>query len=84
MKFDSEIYNKVYHTTEPDSGNAGSAGGVVEPQPKRNENGETVTDEPKQTATDVNINLNVTTGETTSGEAGEAGEAGEVNESGDE
>lgn len=58
MRFNSEVYSKVYHTAETDSGNTGSAGGVVEPQPKQNENADSATDEPKQT-TDININVNV-------------------------
>ena len=62
MRFNSEIYNKVYHAPEADSGNAGSAGGVVEPQPKQDENGN-ATDEPKQTTTDININVNVSPAE---------------------
>lgn len=62
MRFNAEIYEKVYHATETDSGNAGSAGGVVEPQPKQNENADSVTDEQKQTA-DININVNVSPAE---------------------
>lgn len=80
MRFNSEVYNKLYHPTPAEAPTGGEAGGgVVEPQSKDNENGEAATDTPKQT-TDVNVNINVTS---ETGTAAEAGEAGNTDESGD-
>lgn len=71
MKFDSAMYEKVYHAETAEGQTAGSDGGVVEPQPKQDAKQEQ-NDQPKQ-GNDININVNVST----SGEAGEADEAGE-------
>jgi len=58
MKFNNDVYMKLYHPEPaaedmPDA----SGGGVVDPQPK-DEPKEPPKDEPKQS--DTNINLNVT------------------------
>lgn len=71
MKFDSAMYEKVYHAETAEGQPAGNDSGVVEPQPKQDAKPEQ-NDQPKQ-GNDININVNVST----SGEAGEAGEAGE-------
>lgn len=82
MKFDSAMYEKVYHAETTEGQPAGSDGGVVEPQLKQDEKQEQ-NDQPKQ-GNDININVNVSTSgeagtaediKTTSGEAGEAGTA---------
>lgn len=74
MKFDSALYEKVYHAETAEGQTAGSDGGVVEPQPKQDAKQEQNV-QPKQ-GNDININVNVST----SGEAGEADEAGEAGE----
>lgn len=78
MKFNSEVYEKVYHAETADGQQARSEGGVVEPQPKQDEKQEQ-NDQPKQ-ANDININVNVST----SGEAGEADEADNTDTTGED
>lgn len=80
MRFNSEVYNKLYHPTQAEVPTGGEAGGgVVEPQPKDNENGEAATDTPKQ-STDVNVNINVTSEPGTTAEADNTDESGEASE----
>lgn len=83
MKFNSDVYNKLYHPTPAETPTGGEAGGgVVDPQPKETENANGATDEPKQT-TDVNVNINVTSETGTTAEAGEAGNTNESGEAGE-
>lgn len=83
MKFNSDVYNKLYHPTPAEAPTGGEAGGgVVDPQPKETENAKSATDEPKQT-TDVNVNINVTSETATTAEAGEAGNTDESGEAGE-
>ena len=77
MKFNSKVYEKVYHAETADGQQARSEGGVVEPQPKQDEKQEQ-NDQPKQN--DININVNVST----SGEAGEADEADDTDTTGED
>lgn len=83
MKFNSDVYNKLYHPTPAEAPTGGEAGGgVVDPQPKEPENAKSATDEPKQT-TDVNVNINVTSETSTSAETGEADNTDEGGEAGE-
>lgn len=59
MRFNAEIYNKVYHTPEA-NGAPEAGGGVVDPQPKPDAKPDEQTDEQKQ-SNDINVNINVTT-----------------------
>lgn len=61
MKFNSEVYNKIYHAESAD--NIGSAGGVVEPQQKDNQKPQEQTEAQKQSDKDININIRVDAGE---------------------
>lgn len=83
MKFNSDVYNKLYHPTPAEAPTGGEAGGgVVDPQPKEAENASGATDEPKQT-TDVNVNINVTSDNSTTADTGEAGNTDESGEAGE-
>lgn len=82
MRFNSEVYNKLYHPTPAETLTSGKAdGGVVDPQPKETENASGATDEPKQT-TDVNVNINVTSEPGTTADTGEADNPDEGGEAG--
>ena len=83
MKFNSEVYNQIYHAENNEAGNGGNMGGVVDPQqPKDSQKPEEQTDAQKQSDKDININIRVDAGEKPADETAETENSQPDNEAG--